>query len=91
MANKQKALMWIMFIVIVVLAVIVVYAFVVKPAVTGFAVDRQNEGIAFCMQNIVDQVQQNQFVQLPIGDGRTLILVPQQIVEPQQQQQAPLQ
>ena len=95
MANKQKALMWVMFVVILVLILVLAYVFLVQPAITGYAVDRQIEGYNVCFSDIIQQVEQNQFVQLPLGDGRTLILVPQQIVEPQQpqqpQQEAPVQ
>ena len=89
MANKQKALMWIMFVVIVVLVLVLAYVFLVRPAITGYAVDRQIEGYNICYGEIIQQVQQNGFVQFPVGEGQTLYLAP---FDPQQaQQQAPAQ
>lgn len=87
MANRQKALMWGMFVIILILAAIVVYAFVVGPAVTGYTTDRQVEGYQIALSNIVQQVQQNGFVQIPVGN-QTLYLAP---FNPQQAQQEPLQ
>ena len=61
--------------VIVILVVIVVYAFVIKPAISGYTVQKQTEGVQIAVNSILAQIQQNGFVQIPIGN-QTLILVP---------------
>ncbi len=78
MANKQKALMWVMFVVILILVLVLAYVFLVQPALTGYTVDRQiegyNIGYSECITNVVTTALQNNLVQLPMGDGQTLVL-----------------
>lgn len=79
MADKKKVLITVLVAIIVILAAIIVYAFVIQPSVTGFIVQKQTEGYNYCLgvvtQNIVAQVQQNGFVQFPVGN-ETLYLRP---------------
>jgi len=75
MANKTGVLITVLVAVIVILLAIVVYAFVIKPAVTGYATNKQVEGYQIAVNAILTQLQQNGFVQIPIGN-QTLILVP---------------
>ena len=75
MANKRNVLITILIVVIVVMAAILVYAFVIQPGITGYAVDNYNQGIEFTIATIISQIQQNGFVQIPVGN-QTLILVP---------------
>lgn len=75
MANKTNVLISILILVIVVLGGIVVYSFLVKPAYTGYVVDKQVEGVNLCVTNLLTQLQQNGFIQIPIGN-QSLILVP---------------
>jgi len=82
MANKQGVLITILVLVIVILAGILAYVFLVRPTLTGYVVDRQIEGYNICLSSIVSQVQQNGFVQIPIGN-QTLYLAP---FNPQQTQ-----
>ena len=85
MADKKKVLITLLVAVIVVMAAILVYVFVIGPNITGYAIDRQNEGVEFAIAAIVSQIQQNGFAQIPVGN-ETLILVPY-IPEGQSQQQ----
>ena len=88
MADKKKVLITLLIAVIVILAAIVVYAFLIQPAYTGFVAQKQTEGYNYCLeivtQNIVAQLQQNNFVQFPVGDEMLYLspFNPQQI--PQQ-------
>ncbi len=80
MANKTNILMVFLVLVIVVLAAIVLYAFVVAPAFSGYVVDKQTEGAVITINQILTQVQQNGFVEIPIGvdaDGnqQSIILI----------------
>jgi len=81
MADKKKILITVLVAVIIVLIAIIIYAFVIRPGITGFIVQKQTEGYNYCLgvvtQNILTQIQQNGFVQFPVGN-QTLILVPAQ-------------
>lgn len=61
--------------VIVVLVGIIVYAFVIKPAYIGYVTQKQTEGVQIAVNAILAQIQQNGFVQIPIGN-QTLFLYP---------------
>ncbi|MCX6749608.1 MAG: hypothetical protein NTW17_02590 [Candidatus Pacearchaeota archaeon] len=75
MADKKSVLITVLVLVIVILAGILIYAFVIRPAYTGYVVERQTEGVQIAVNAILTQLQQNGFVQIPIGN-QTLILVP---------------
>ena len=77
MADKTKVLIVVLFIVIVILAGIMLYAFIVKPKISGYNVQKQTEGVNIAINYILTQLQQNGFVQIPVGN-QTLILVPYQ-------------
>ena len=84
MANRTNVLIAILVLVIVVLAGIMVYAFVIKPTYAGYVTEKQIEGESICVAKILTQLQQNGFVQIPLGN-QTLYLAP---FVPGQQQQA---
>ncbi|MEK6841626.1 MAG: hypothetical protein AABX91_00545 [Nanoarchaeota archaeon] len=86
MADRTKALIVILVLIIVVLAGVVAFTFLIKPKVTGYIVEKQTEGVQIAVNAILLQLQQQGFVQIPVGN-QTLILVPYQ--QPEQVQQAP--
>lgn len=67
--------------IIVVLAGIVIYAFVVKPAVSDYVYNKQisayNQGQTDLLNNILLQIQQAGYVGIPVGN-QTLVLAPVQ-------------
>ena len=75
MANRTNVLIAILVVIIVILAGIMAYAFLIRPAVTGYTVEKQNEGVQIAVNYILAQLQQQGFVQIPVGN-QTLILVP---------------
>ena len=77
MVNKTGILIAVLVLVIVLLAGIMVYAFVVKPKISGYNIQKQTEGVNIAINYILAQLQQNGFVQIPVGN-QTLILVPYQ-------------
>ena len=81
MVNKN-IMIAILALVIIVLAGMMVYSFVVKPKISGYNVAKQTEGVQIAISYIIGQLQQNGFVQIPVGN-QTLILVP--YTPPQQQ------
>ncbi len=87
MLNKTNVLVAVLVVVIVILAGIMVYAFVVKPRISGYNVQKQTEGVQIAINYIITQLQQNGFVQIPVGN-QTLILVPYTPPSTQASQQA---
>lgn len=77
MRNKTGVLIGVLIFVIAVLLLIVIYAFVVKPAIINYQVTNQNQGINYAVGTIIQQIQQNGYAQIPVGN-QTLILVPLQ-------------
>ena len=75
MADKKKILITLLIAIIVVLVTIIIYAFVIRPAISGYTIQKQTEGVQIAVNSILVQLQQNGFVQIPIGN-QTLILVP---------------
>ena len=82
MADKSKPIIRILVLIIVLLALVILYAFVVKPAVTGYAINNLQEGYVQGYQqaqvdllnNIVTQLQQAGNAQIPVGENQVLVL-----------------
>ncbi len=76
--EKQKLTMRILILVIVLLALAVLYAFAVRPAVTGYAVNKYSQGYyqgqSDLLSNIVVQLQQAGYAQIPVGENQVLVL-----------------
>ena len=64
---------------IALLALAVLYAFAVRPAVTGYAVDKYTQGYyqaqGDLINNIWTQIQQTGNAQIPVGENQVLLLV----------------
>lgn len=79
--------------VVVVLVLVMAYFFLIRPLTTNYILEKQTEAqIAtynFMIQDMVTQIQQNGFYQVPVGN-QTLVLVPyQEPVDAQEQAQVP--
>lgn len=61
--------------VITVLAILVLYAFVVRPAINGYTIKAQNQGAVYMFNSIVSSVQQKGYVSLPLTNNQSIILV----------------
>ncbi len=90
MANKKNVLITLLVAVIVVMAIILVYIFLVRPSVTGYAVDKQNQGIEFAIVSIMQQAATCQPVPLTFGN-QTINLIAIECLQQAQQQQVPQQ
>ena len=66
--GKNKTLIWILIAVIVVLAGLVLYMLVVRPAITGNVVRLRNEGITYAVASIMQQATSCQAVPLTFGN-----------------------
>ena len=83
--NKRVVL----FAVVAVLVLLVLYAFVVHPAVNGYVVKLQNQsmiqgvnqGVIYTLDTILSQVQQKGYVQIPAGNNQTLTLINPQLCD----------
>jgi len=79
MADKNKLVVRILILVIALLALVVLYAFVVRPAVTGYAINNYEQGYIRAqgdlVNNIWTQIQQTGNAQIPVGENQVLLLV----------------
>ena len=64
--------------IIIVLVLAGLYLLVLKPSINGYAVKLQNEGVVYTLNAILSQLQQNGYVQIPVGN-QTLTLIPPQL------------
>jgi hypothetical protein len=74
--DKKNLAIKIMAGIIILLILFITYSFIVKPQLQKYNDNRRLEGIEFYVLSVIlPQLQQNGFVQIPIGN-ETLILVP---------------
>jgi len=98
MADKNKLVIRILILVIVLLALAVLYAFAIRPAVTGYAIDNYEQGYVqgqiALLNNVVIQMQQTAnaqgagSAQFPIGENQVLVIQGVAQVVPTQTQPA---
>ena len=92
MADRTKALIVILVLIIVVLVGTMAFTFLIKPKVTGYTTNLRNEGVVIAVNSILAQLQQQQFVSIPIdAQGHYIILAPTQDQPGLPQQEAPAQ
>jgi cobalamin biosynthesis protein CobD/CbiB len=72
--KKTKIIIGVLILVIVVLLFFVIYAFLVKPAITGRIIQAQNQGVTYAISSIVELASQCQPVPLPF-ENQTINLV----------------
>lgn len=76
--EKNKLTVRILILVIALLALAVLYAFAVRPAVTGYAVNKYSQGYyqgqADLLSNVWTQIQQVGYAQIPLGENQVLVL-----------------
>jgi len=77
--EKSKLTVRILILVIALLALVVLYAFVIRPAVTGYAINNYEQGYIRAqgdlINNIWTQIQQTGNAQIPVGENQVLLLV----------------
>jgi hypothetical protein len=62
--------------IIVILVLFIIFIFVVRPSFNNYVYNKQIAAQAIVLNNILYQLQQQGYVQLPVGENQTLILVP---------------
>ncbi len=64
--------------IIALLALVVIYAFIVRPVVTGYAINNYEQGYiraqSDLLSNIWTQIQQTGYAQIPLGENQVLVL-----------------
>lgn len=73
--ESNRVLIAVLLVLVVVLGGMVLYSFALKPAINGYVVSAQNQGVNLAVASIVNQIQQQGYVQIPVGN-QTLVLVP---------------
>ena len=81
MADADKRTIRILVVIIILLALVFLYVFVLKPAISGYVVNKQTDAYYRAQvdvwNNMLVQLNQNGYVQFTAGN-QTLILVPYQ-------------
>lgn len=75
--NTYRTLFIFTLMVLLVLVAVAVYIFAIKPTIQGYIVNRQVEAGDYIIGTIINQVQQQGYVQLSYMN-RTVILIPYQ-------------
>lgn len=77
MADRTKLTIKILVLIIVLLVLVVAYALAIKPAVSGYVINKQvgayQQGQADLLNNILVQMQQVGYAKLPIGNYTLLL------------------
>lgn len=78
MADKKSIWITVLALVIVIMALIMIYAFVIQPAISGYTIQKQNEGALqganYVLSQIINTVARCQTFTLPVGN-QTIHLV----------------
>lgn len=82
--NKISLLVKILILVIVILLAIIAYVFIVRPTITGYIVEGQNQGYELAILQIAEQATTCQQVPLTIGE-QTINLIAVECLQPPQE------
>ncbi len=88
MADKSRLVITTLVVLVVLLAGFILYSFVIQPTIQGYVVQKQNEGGYYTLNNILTQLNQTGYVQIPLGDNQILTLIPPAMCSQIQQPQA---
>jgi uncharacterized protein YneF (UPF0154 family) len=81
--NKHILVIGVLVVVVLIFGGIIGYTYVAKPFITGYQVKNYNQGANDVLTVLINQIQDQGFVQIPIGD-QTLILAPVTQQQPSQ-------
>ena len=74
--GNSKRLTIILVGIIAVLLLVVLYAFILRPSINGYAIKLQTDGVNYALNLILSEVQQKGYVQIPVGENQSIMLVP---------------
>lgn len=66
--DKTRLVIVILTLLVLILASFVIYAFAIKPTISGYAINAQNQGIEFAVISIMQQAASCQQVPLTFGN-----------------------
>ena len=78
MKNKSGLVIAILALLVLVFGIMVSYAFIAKPLISGYVTKTYNQGATDTLNVILGQVQQQGYVEIPVGNGKSLFLAPVQ-------------
>ena len=90
MADRTKALVVILVLIIVVLGGIMAFSFLIKPKVTGYTIEQQNTGYQIALSQLIQASVQCQPIPIPVGNS-TIHLIALECPQIQQLLQQPIQ
>ena len=73
--KTRRKTIWILSTIIAILALFIVFFLIIQPSYYQFVGEKQIEGIELYIENIINQLETNGYVQIPTGN-QTIILVP---------------
>ncbi len=76
MREKSGIVIAVLAVMVVVLLGLVLWAFVFNPMINGYATKIYNQGANDAVKAVVGQVQQKGYVQLPVNENQSVMLVP---------------
>lgn len=74
--KKEKLTIFIMTLIIVFLLLFIIYSFVVAPSYNNFVLEKQLEGQRILIYGIINQIQQQGYVSIPLTQNQSLVLFP---------------
>ncbi len=74
--NTQGKIIVALIFVVVVLLGFILYTFALKPQINGYVINKQVEAQTILLSNLIQQIQQYGYVQIPVGEDQVLTLVP---------------
>ena len=91
MAENSKTVVIVLAVLVVLLALAVLYAFVLSPAIQGYTVQKQTEGIEYTVVSIMQRAAQCQTVPLTYGNTTLNLVAVECLRQPTQQVEQPQQ
>lgn len=82
-SKNQRMRFIVLILIVVILAALVVYAFIVKPVINGYVTkiqsDAANQGITqgvnYAISSIINQISQKGYAEVPVGNNQSVILI----------------
>ena len=78
MRERVGLVVGILLVIILVLGGIVLYAFAIKPYVSGYNSKIYNKGANDAITVLISQIQARGYAEIPLGNGQSIVLVPVQ-------------
>ena len=84
MANRTNIMIGLLILLVIVLSAVLLYVLVVAPALTGYAIQRQNEGAQFALLSVMQRAASCQTVPLTYNNQTINLIALECVQQPQQ-------